>query len=91
MGISAALNEALIVQRKISEQLLTQTEMQEKLSIILSAFKNAIKADCVALYAVIDENYLEKNECVAFKRGKSMSSLMARTVFSSHFSTEIHT
>ena len=60
MSVSAALSEALNVQRVISEQILAQNEVPEKIEIIMRAFKEALKADSTALYAVVNENYLEK-------------------------------
>ena len=60
MKISAAVNEALNLQRTISEQLLAENLMPDKIAAILKAFAVSSDSDSVALYATIDENYLEK-------------------------------
>ena len=56
MKISAAVNEALNLQRTISEQLLAENLMPDKIAAILKAFAVSSDSDSVALYATIDEN-----------------------------------
>jgi len=59
MQISAAISEALAIQRLISTELLKSRTMPEKLNKILKAFVDSTKADSALLYATVDENYLE--------------------------------
>ncbi len=60
MGISAVLSDALNVQRTISEQVSAQNEMAEKIAAILRSFVDSFGIERVAIYATVDENYLEK-------------------------------
>ena len=59
MQISAAVSEALALQRLISAELLKPKTMQEKLNKILKAFVDSTKVDSALLYATAGENYLE--------------------------------
>lgn len=60
MMISAVLNEALNIQRVISEQISAQNEAEEKIAEVLKIFAKSFEAKSIALYATVDENYLEK-------------------------------
>lgn len=60
MGISVTLSDALNVQRTISKQISEQTSVSEKIVTILRALTDFSESDGAALYATIDENYLEK-------------------------------
>lgn len=60
MAVSAVLSEALSVQRVISEQISAPNMAEEKIAEVLKIFANSFEADKIALYATVDENYLEK-------------------------------
>lgn len=60
MSISSALNNALSVQRTISEQMALSGDVVKKIEQILRAFADVSASDSAVLYATINENYLEK-------------------------------
>ena len=59
MQISAAVSEALTIQRLINAELAKSGTMPQKLKKILRAFVERTKSDSALLYVTVDENYLE--------------------------------
>ena len=60
MSISAALNKAMDVQRAINKQMSSQNSVKDKITEILQSLVKISVSDCAALYATVNENYLEK-------------------------------
>lgn len=59
MNTSVIVNEALTIQKIVSEQMSKNNTMHEKIDVIIKSIISSTNCSSLLLYATVDENYLE--------------------------------
>lgn len=59
MNTSVIVNEALTIQKTVSEQISKNNAMPEKIDVIIKSILTSTNCQSILLYATVDENYLE--------------------------------